>query len=261
MTAVSPTLAGAAAVGAAGLAAGALNTVVGAGSLVTFPTLLAFGYGSVTANVSNTVGLVFGSISGAVGYRKELRDQGRITRSLLPSSVLGGATGGVLLLLLLLLPKGVFDAVVPALVLLAALLVYVQPRLSAGVAARGRGRADAGPVLVSGVYLAGVYGGYFGAAQGVLLIGLLGVLLPVGLQQANAIKNVLAGAVNAVAALYFVFAARIAWEPAIIIAISSVLGGVIGARYGRRMPPRVLRVVVVIVGIGVALVLLLRGIG
>ncbi len=258
MTAVSLTLAGAAAVGAAGLAAGALNTVVGAGSLVTFPTLLAFGYGSVTANVSNTVGLVFGSISGAVGYRKELRDQGRITRSLLPSSVLGGATGGVLLLLL---PKGVFDAVVPALVLLAALLVYVQPRLSAGVAARGRGRADAGPVLVSGVYLAGVYGGYFGAAQGVLLIGLLGVLLPVGLQQANAIKNVLAGAVNAVAALYFVFAARIAWEPAIIIAISSVLGGVIGARYGRRMPPRVLRVVVVIVGIGVALVLLLRGIG
>lgn len=258
MTAVSLTLAGAAVVGAAGLAAGALNTVVGAGSLVTFPTLLAFGYGSVTANVSNTVGLVFGSISGAVGYRKELRDQGRITRSLLPSSVLGGATGGVLLLLL---PKGVFDAVVPALVLLAALLVYVQPRLSAGVAARGRGRADAGPVLVSGVYLAGVYGGYFGAAQGVLLIGLLGVLLPVGLQQANAIKNVLAGAVNAVAALYFVFAARIAWEPAIIIAISSVLGGVIGARYGRRMPPRVLRVVVVIVGIGVALVLLLRGIG
>lgn len=258
MTAVSLTLAGAAAVGAAGLAAGALNTVVGVGSLVTFPTLLAFGYGSVTANVSNTVGLVFGSISGAVGYRKELRDQGRITRSLLPSSVLGGATGGVLLLLL---PKGVFDAVVPALVLLAALLVYVQPRLSAGVAARGRGRADAGPVLVSGVYLAGVYGGYFGAAQGVLLIGLLGVLLPVGLQQANAIKNVLAGAVNAVAALYFVFAARIAWEPAIIIAISSVLGGVIGARYGRRMPPRVLRVVVVIVGIGVALVLLLRGIG
>ncbi len=258
MTAVSLTLAGAAAVGAAGLAAGALNTVVGAGSLVTFPTLLAFGYGSVTANVSNTVGLVFGSISGAVGYRKELHDQGRITRSLLPSSVLGGATGGVLLLLL---PKGVFDAVVPALVLLAALLVYVQPRLSAGVAARGRGRADAGPVLVSGVYLAGVYGGYFGAAQGVLLIGLLGVLLPVGLQQANAIKNVLAGAVNAVAALYFVFAARIAWEPAIIIAISSVLGGVIGARYGRRMPPRVLRVVVVIVGIGVALVLLLRGIG
>lgn len=255
---MSLSLAAAAAVGAAGLLAGTLNTVVGAGSLVTFPTLLALGYGSVTANVSNTVGLVFGSISGAVGYRAELREQGRVTRALLPWSVGGGVTGGVLLLLL---PSGVFDAVVPILLVVSAVLVYIQPRLSARAAARGRGRTDAGPLLMSGVYLAGVYGGYFGAAQGVLLIGLLGVLLPVGLQQANAVKNVLAAAVNGVAAVYFVFAAHIAWEPAIIIAVSSVLGGVIGARYGRRLPPRALRILVVAVGIGVALILIIRGSG
>jgi uncharacterized membrane protein YfcA len=234
----------------AGLAAGTLNTIVGSGSLITFPTLLALGYPPVVANVSNTIGLVPGSISGAVGYRRDLEGQrARITR-LGIASVAGGLTGGVLLLVL---PALVFRTVVPVLILVACLLVAFQPRLSRRVAAGdGPGRPHGGPRLFVAVYATGVYGGYFGAAQGVILIALLGIFVDDGLQRLNAAKNVLAALVNGVAALLFVAFAHVAWVPAALLAAGAVVGGQVGAKLARRISPGWLRAVIVVVGVVVA---------
>jgi uncharacterized membrane protein YfcA len=241
----------------AGLAAGTINTVVGSGTLITFPALLAVGYSPVLANVTNTVGLVPGSFSGAIGYRAELAGQGRRLARLGVASVLGGLTGAVLLLTL---PEEAFRAVVPALIGLACVLVVVQPRLSAWLRERSGGapRLHAGWLLYVGVYLAGIYGGYFGAAQGVLLIAVMGLLLDEHLQRVNAAKNVLAGLVNAVAAVVFVVVSDVAWEAAVLIAIGSSVGGQVGASVGRRIPDRVLRGLVVVVGV-VAIVAILAG--
>jgi uncharacterized membrane protein YfcA len=231
----------------AGLAAGAINTLVGSGTLITFPVLLAFGYAPVTANVSNTVGLVPGSVSGALGYRRELAGQGRRALRLGTMSVLGGITGAVLLLVL---PAAAFKAIVPAFIAAAVVLTVLQPRLSRWLLARQidleHPRSVFAPIAI---YLTGVYGGYFGAAQGILLLAILGVALAQDLQRTNALKNVLAGLVNGVAGLYFIFAAHIEWAPAGIIAATSILGAQIGARYGRRLPPPALRAVIVAVGI------------
>jgi uncharacterized membrane protein YfcA len=241
----------------AGVAAGAINAVVGSGTLITFPVLLAFGYPPVTANVSNTIGLVPGSASGAHGYRRELAGQGPRALRLGVGSAFGGLTGAVLLLVL---PASAFRAVVPAFIGVAVLLVLAQPRLAhlgRARAAEGRSRMVAPRVLVMGaVYLAGIYGGYFGAAQGVLLIGVLGLTLPEDLQRINALKNVLAGLVNLVAALLFVAVAHVAWDAAGLIAAGSIAGGQLGARAGRRLPPAALRLLVVAVG-AIALVRLL----
>jgi uncharacterized protein len=232
---------------AAGLFAGAINTVVGSGTLVTFPVLLAVGYGPVTANVSNTLGLVPGSISGAIGYRTELADQGRRVAVLGAAGVIGGIVGAVLLLSL---PSDVFDAVVPVLVALAVVLVIAQPRLSRALAAmREHARPHGGPPLWGGVLGTGVYGGYFGAAQGVILLALLGIAIPdESLQRLNALKNVLAAFINGVAAIVFLFFASVAWLPALLLAVSSAAGGQLGAQIGRRLSPAVLRGVIVVVG-------------
>jgi uncharacterized membrane protein YfcA len=239
---------------AAGAAAGAINAVVGMGTLVTFPVLLALGYPPVVANVSNTVGLVPGSFSGAYAYRKDLAGHGPLLLRLAIASALGGLTGGVLLLCL---PAGTFRAIVPALIGLALVLVVVQPRLARALAGRhDEDSRRAGPLLLLGVFGAGTYGGYFGAAQGVLLVGLLGVLLSTDLQWINGVKNVLAGLVNGVAAALFLALGTVAWQPALLIAAGSVAGGLIGGRWGRRLPPMVLRGVIVVVGLA-ALVKLL----
>lgn len=235
------------AIAIAGLAAGAINTVVGSGTLITFPVLLAFGYAPVTANVTNTVGLVPGSASGAIGYRRELAGQRTRAIRLGSMSLLGGITGAVLLLVL---PASTFEAIVPVFIGLALVLVLVQPRLNAWLVKReidiDRHGAWLTPPLV---YITGVYGGYFGAAQGILLLGILGVTLAQELQRTNALKNVLAGLTNGVAGVYFAFAADVRWAPAAIIAVSSMLGAQLGARYGRRLPPAALRAVIVLVGI------------
>ena len=238
----------------AGLAAGTINTIVGSGSLITFPTLLAAGYAPITANVSNTLGLVPGSLSGALGYRRELAGQrGRIVR-LSGASIAGGVTGAVLLLTL---PSSVFDRVVPGLILVACALVALQPRLSARLAARRTDvPAHGGNGLLATVYLTGVYGGYFGAAQGVILIALLAIFLPDDLQRLNAAKNVLAMLVNGVAALIFVFFADVAWGAAGLLATGAVAGGQVGARLGRRLPPAALRTAIVVVGTVVSVKLL-----
>jgi uncharacterized protein len=235
------------AIAVAGLAAGAINTLVGSGTLITFPVLLAFGYAPVTANVSNTIGLVPGSVSGAIGYRRELAGQrGRVLR-LGVMSLAGGITGAVLLLVL---PASAFKAIVPVFIAIALVLTVLQPRLTRWLSDRRIDLERRGSVLVSlAVYVTGVYGGYFGAAQGILLLGILGVALTQDLQRTNALKNVLAGLVNGVAGLYFVFAAHVDWGPAAIIAATAIVGAQLGARYGRRLPPEALRAVIVVVGV------------
>jgi uncharacterized membrane protein YfcA len=239
---------------AAGIVAGMINTVVGSGTLFTFPVLLSFGYAPVVANVSNTVGLVPGSAAGALGYRNELRGQGGRTARLAIASVSGGIAGAVLLLTL---PASAFKTIVPVFIVIALVLILLQPRLSAALAARGvRKREHAGPVALAAVFVAGVYGGYFGAAQGILLLSILGLSLNDDLQRINALKVVLAGLVNLVAGIVFVIAADVAWGAALLIAGGSIIGGFIGARGGRRLPEAALRGVIVVVGI-VAIVRLL----
>jgi uncharacterized membrane protein YfcA len=237
-----------------GLAAGTINTIVGSGSLITFPTLLALGYAPVVANVSNTVGLVPGSISGAVGYRRELRGQRARITVLGMASAAGGLTGGVLLLVL---PASVFRNVVPVLILVACALIAVQPRLARRVAARtGPDRPNGGPLLFVAVFGTGVYGGYFGAAQGVILIALLGIFVDDSLQRLNAAKNVLAALVNGIAALLFIAFSHVAWGPAALLAAGATVGGQLGATLGRRISPGWLRAVIVVVGVAVAVRLL-----
>lgn len=230
---------------ATGLAAGCINVIVGSGSLITFPVLLALGYPPVVANVSNTVGLVPGSISGAYGYRRELNGQRIRLVRLGVASVVGAVTGG---LLLLVLPAQTFEIVVPALIAVACVLVVIQPRLSAWLGGRRR-HPHGGPWLWIGVLASGVYGGYFGAAQGVVLMALLAIFLDEDLQRVNAVKNVLAGIVNASAAVLFIFVAHVNWAIVVCIAAGSVLGGFAGASIGRRLPPMVLRILIVVVGV------------
>jgi uncharacterized protein len=229
----------------AGMAAGTINTIVGAGTLITFPTLLAVGYAPVLANVSNTVGLVPGSLSGAWGYRPELGGQSRRLIRLGLGSAVGGLTGA---LLLLWLPEAAFSAVVPVLIGLGCVLVVAQPWISNRIS-RSRPAPEHGSMLVWAlVFAAGVYGGYFGAAQGVLLIAILGLGLDETLQRANAAKNVLALVVNGVAAALFIVISDVSWQAAGIIAFGSMLGGLLGARVGRRLPAPALRTMVAIIG-------------
>jgi hypothetical protein len=232
----------------AGAVAGGVNTVVGSGSLITFPTLLAVGYPPVVANVSNTVGLVPGGVSGAIGYRRELRGQWRRTATLAVGTTIGAAAGGVLLLEL---PAGVFDAVVPALILLAVALMALRPT---GTVREGPDRTPAGVAAALGT---GVYGGYFGAAQGIILLSLLRLCFNDDLQRLNGVKNVLAGVANAVAAILFIAVAEVAWAAALLIAVGSVVGAQVGARYGRRLPQEALRRIVIVYGAIVAVVLIL----
>lgn len=237
------------------MAAGTINTIVGSGSLITFPTLLALGYPPVVANVSNTVGLLPGSVSGAIGYRRELHGQRERVRALATASVAGGLTGAVLLLLL---PGSVFRGVLPVLILGACFLVAAQPRLALRAASgASTRRAHGGPSLLLGVYAAGVYGGYFGAAYGVIVLALLGIFVDDSLQRLNGAKNVLAGLVNGMAALVFAAVADVAWEAAGLLALGSVVGGQIGASVGRRIPAAALRAVIVAVGVVAAGALML----
>ncbi|MGH3392226.1 MAG: sulfite exporter TauE/SafE family protein [Actinomadura sp.] len=242
------------AVFAAGIGAGAINTAVGSGSLITFPVLLAVGLPPVTAAVSNALGVVPGSVSGAIGYRRELGGQGRRIRRLSTGALLGGISGAALLLAL---PAAAFEAIVPALMGLALILVACQPLISRSVRRRAP-RADraGGPLLFTGLTLASVYGGYFSAGQGIIYLSLMGMLLDETLQRLNAIKNVLVAVVNAVAALFFLFVADFDWTAVVLIAAGSALGGQFGASIGRRFSPPVLRGLVLAVGI-VAIVQLL----
>lgn len=248
-----------AAIGLAGFWAGMINTIVGSGTLVTFPTLLFFGYPAVTANVSNSLGLVAGGMTGAWGYRHEIRGLGPMLARLAPVSLLGSAIGA---LLLLVLPPEAFEAIVPVLILLGVVLVIVGPKINAWARARGGDSELITPgrwiALIIGIFVAGMYGGYFGAAQGVILVGVMSVLLPLNVQAINGIKNVLGLIVNLVAAVVFLVVepARIDWWVVLAVGVGALLGGVVGARVGRSLPPLLLRTVIVVIGL-VAIVYLL----
>ncbi|WKG01085.1 sulfite exporter TauE/SafE family protein [Mycolicibacterium sp. HK-90] len=240
----------------AGVGAGAINAIVGSGTLITFPTLVALGIPPVTATMSNAVGLVAGGVSGTWGYRRELRGQWKRLRWQIPGSLIGAGLGAWLLLHL---PEKVFVAVVPVLLILALVLVVIGPRIQAWARQRaedsGQSADHVSPrrmaVLVFGTFAVGVYGGYFTAAQGILLIAVMGALLPESMQRMNAAKNLLSLLVNIVAALAYTFVAfdRISWLAAGLIAIGSLIGGFLGAHYGRRLSPNALRAVIVVVGL------------
>ena len=243
----------------AGVWAGAINTLVGSGSLVTFPVLLAVGYSPLTANVSNNLGVVPGSVSGAYGYRRELRGQRARLLRFAPVSALGGVGGAVLLLAL---PASAFEAIVPLFVAAGVVLVIAQPRINRRLARRRAAGAGArathgGAPALAATGLTGVYGGYFGAAQGILLLAILGIAIDDDLERVNALKVVLAGLVNFVAAIVFVLAAHIAWGAVALIAVGSALGGQLGAHAGRRLPAPALRAVIVVVGLAAIAKLLL----
>ncbi|OBF58755.1 hypothetical protein A5787_22660 [Mycobacterium sp. 852002-50816_SCH5313054-b] len=240
----------------AGFGAGAINALVGSGTLITFPTLVALGYPPVTATMSNAVGLVAGSVSGTWGYRAELAGQWNRLRWQIPASLAGAVLGAFLLLHL---PATVFTAIVPALLVLALVLVVVGPKLQSWAAQRAE-RAGRSPehitparmaVLVLGTFAVGVYGGYFTAAQGILMVGMMGALLPESVQRMNAAKNLLTLLVNVVAAVSYSLVAfhRISWPVAGLIAAGSLIGGLVGARYGRRLSPTALRSTIVVVGL------------
>ncbi|GAA2108422.1 sulfite exporter TauE/SafE family protein [Actinomadura alba] len=248
------------AVFAAGVSAGAINAVVGSGTLITFPVLLAVGLSPVTATVSNALGVIPGSISGAVGYRRELGGQGGRILKLSAGALLGGLAGATLLLAL---PATAFEVIVPALVGLALVLVVLQPLIGRSVRHRREPtgdspRRDGGPLLFTGLTLASVYGGYFAAAQGIIYMSLMGMLLDEPLQRLNAVKNVLVAVVNAVAALFFLFVADFDWTAVVLIAAGSALGGQIGAKVGRRFSPAVLRTLIVTIGTAAIVHLLLH---
>jgi uncharacterized membrane protein YfcA len=239
---------------AAGIFAGTINTVVGSGTLVTFPVLLGVGLSPVTANVSNTLGLAPGSAVGAWGYRRELAGQGGRALRLGAASLLGGAVGAVLLLTL---PAGAFKAIVPVLIVLALLMVVFGPWLTRALdGTRHEPSERLSATLWALIFATGVYGGYFGAAQGVLLMGIMSLLVADTLQRLNGLKNVLAGIANTVAAVIFMFTGHMDWAAAGLIAGGSILGGLLGARIGRRLPAPVLRGVIVAVGIAAIVKLL-----
>lgn len=248
------------AVFAAGIGAGTINTIVGSGTLITFPVLLATGLPPVTATVSNALGLIPGSISGAIGYRAELAGQCRRTLKLGVGALIGGLAGAALLLSL---PSTAFETIVPVLVALALVLVILQPRISRAVQRRRErtgtsARPDGGPLLFTGLILASVYGGYFTAAQGIIYLSLMGMLLDDTMQRLNAVKNVLAAVVNSVAALFFLFVADFDWTAVVLIAVGSAIGGQVGAKVGRRLSPGFLRALIVVVGTAAIVQLLLR---
>lgn len=248
----------------AGLSAGFINAIVGSGTLISFPLLLLLGYPPLTANISSSVGLVAGNISGAYGYRREIRQNLGLIKMLLPSSILGGGTGASLLLIL---PESAFAFVVPVLVGLGLIMVVVGPKIQQRVAAARSHDPNAQEILGTApepalprgkkrlaiiviVYLLGIYGGYFGAAQGVLMIGFLGALLSVSLQSLNAVKNLLVAFVNILSALIFVTWAGdiINWFVVLTIAAGAAVGGLVGAKVGRRLPANLLRAVILVIG-------------
>ena len=230
---------------AAGIAAGTINTIVGSGSLITFPTLLAFGFHPLDANVSNTVGLVPGSISGAIGYRVELAGQ---RARMVPLGIASGA-GGLPGALLLLAFPGAFAAIVPILIAVALVLVAAGPRLSRALAEHRHADSHRSWPLIVLFYTTAIYGGYFGAGMGIIMIALLTIFVPDTLQRLNGLKNVLAALINGVAGLLFLAVAPVHFDIALLIAAGSIVGGQLGARVGRRLPAPVLRLVIIAVGL------------
>jgi uncharacterized protein len=243
------------AVAAAGIAAGAVNSIAGGGALITFPTLVALGLPPLAANVTLTTGIVPASAGGALGYLDLLRQQGERFRRLLVPLFLGALAGAVALLLT---SDAAFEAIVPALIALSCLLLFFQPRLTPRIAHAGDERS---PYLLGGIFLCGAYGAYFGAAVSILILAILALFVADTLQHLNGMKIVLAGGANLLAAVLYAFLAPVEWRYALTIMVSSFAGGRIGAHYARRIPSDPLRIAIAAIGLVVAGVLAVRALG
>lgn len=239
----------------AGVLGGGINAVAGGGTLISFPALLAAGLPPVNANMTSSVGLVAGYASGSVAFRRELAGQGARARALLLAGLVGGVAGA---LLLVVTPGEAFEGVVPFLVLLASGLLAVQPRLARWLAARGRVPDRPGWEAQLAVGLGAVYGSYFGAGLGVILLAVLGLLVADELHRLNALKGVLSLLVNLVGVAVFVVAGRVDWPAAAVLAVGAVVGAVVGARLARRLPATAVRGFVVVAGVVVATALLVN---
>jgi len=254
-------------VAVAAVAAGFVNAVAGGGTLISFPALTFVGIPSVAANVTNTVALSPGYLGGAYAQRADLTTQKHRVRRLVPAGILGGLTGGVLLLVT---SDAIFRRLVPFLILLACALLAGQDRIRAWVLAReakalqgqdpssrdaeapGSGRGNVGPVGVGVVFVASIYGGYFGAGLGIILLAVLGAILDDNLVRINALKQCMSFTVNTTAAVFFLFSGKIVWSAAAVMAVGAVIGGTIGGRTASKMNPKVLRTIVIVAGVIIA---------
>ncbi|HEY4778889.1 MAG TPA: sulfite exporter TauE/SafE family protein [Solirubrobacterales bacterium] len=240
---------------AAGAAAGASNALAGAGSLITFPTLIALGVPPLAANVTSTVGLIPGAVGGAIGYADLIGEQRqRVVRLALPT-LLGAAAGTALLLIT---SNNTFEAIVPVLVAGSCLLLLFQPRLTARIAHAGD---EHSPFLIGGLLFSGAYAAYFGSAVGILLLGLLGLFVADSMQRLNGLKILLAGIANLLAAVAYAFLAAVDWRFAVCLMVSSLVGGRLGANLARRVSGDTLRVAIALIGLVVAAVLAWRAFG
>lgn len=246
-------------IGAAALAAGAVNAVAGGGTLISFPVMTALGMPPVAANVTNTVALCPGFVGGMFAQRRDLAGQGPRLLALLPVAALGGVAGGVVLLYA---GDRVFRAVVPFLILSASVLLAVQDHVRAWMSRRQGGQASRGASdfarAAAPVGLAAAYGGYFGAGLGVILLATLGLFLTDSLTRLNALKQALSFSANLAAAVFFVFSGRVVWSVALIMAIGALVGGSIGGRFASRVSPMALRRAVVAIGLLVGIVYLVK---
>ncbi len=243
---------------AAGLGAGVLTSTVGVASLLSFPVLLAVGLPPVVANASNAVGMTPAGLSGSFGYRRELREHPRATIAVILTCAVGAVAGATLLLAL---PAGVFESVVPWLILFTCLLVGAQPTISTWLRRRHEGavpepRTTMSPVTAFFAALTGVYGGYFGAGSGVMMVAVLGFGLDLDLRIVNALKTLAVLAANLVASVIFLAVAELDWPAILLLAGGSVVGGYVGARIGRRLPPTLLRILIVLAGVTAAVTML-----
>ena len=240
---------------AAGFAGGGVNALAGGGTLLTYPALLAAGLPPVLANTTSSVGLLAGYAGGSVAYRRELAGQRARATRLIAAGIVGAVVGAVLLLAV---SGDAFEAVVPFLVLLACVLLALQPRVSAWL--RQRGSAEEHPLWAAQLLigLAAVYGSYFGAGLGVVMLAVLGLLVADGLQRLNALKGVLSLVINLVGAVIFVATGNVRWGAALLLAVGAYAGATLGVSLARRLPPNGIRAGVVAVGVAVAVVLLVR---
>ncbi|HEV7616163.1 MAG TPA: sulfite exporter TauE/SafE family protein [Solirubrobacterales bacterium] len=240
---------------AAGGAAGASNALAGAGSLITFPTLVALGVPPLSANVTSTVGLIPGAAGGAIGYADLLGEQRQRVARLAVPTLLGAVAGTALLLIT---SNDTFEAIVPALVAGSCLLLLLQPRLTPRLASAGDERS---PLLTAGLLFSGAYAAYFGSAVGILLLALLGLFVADSMQHLNGLKILLAGIANLLAAIAYAFFAAVDWRFAVCLMASSLVGGRLGAKLARRVDGDVLRVAIAVVGLFVAAALAWRAFG
>ena len=241
--------------GAAAFVAGAINAVAGGGSLVSFPALVAAGYASKVANVTNTVALWPGYVGGSIGYRSELRRQRRTVAALSLPSVLGAVAGSAILLAT---PTKAFDVIVPFLIVTACLLMAVQDRLAAWAARHSLGGDGVSAAVLVATFLLAIYGAYFGAGLGIMLLAALGILMPDDPQHSNALKGMLSLIINAAAVVYFAAFGPVRWEPAAVMAVGAIAGGYLGVGVARRLGKRWLRAVVIAYGLVSAAVLFVR---